>query len=97
MSFSRVYQTFASAEEARRRLAMFAALTYDFKTQTQVVTLLPAPASLDRRNPASIPGMGLTDASLKLGTLKELVQDVIPKTSILWNYILEMLAPEVWK
>lgn len=90
-----VPQTYSSPEEAQRRLAMFVALTFDFKSQAQLVTLLPAPISLDPKDPASIPGMGLTDAALKLGTLTELVQDVLPKNSPLWPYIMDFLAPEV--
>eukprot|EP00193_Tetraselmis_chui_P003648 CAMPEP_0177753620 /NCGR_PEP_ID=MMETSP0491_2-20121128/1560_1 /TAXON_ID=63592 /ORGANISM="Tetraselmis chuii, Strain PLY429" /LENGTH=764 /DNA_ID=CAMNT_0019268923 /DNA_START=37 /DNA_END=2331 /DNA_ORIENTATION=- len=87
--------TYASPEEAQRRLALFAALSYDFITSTQLVTLLPSPISLDRCNPASTPGMGLTEAYLRLGSLEDTIQDVIPRDSPLWPYVLEVLAPEV--
>lgn len=88
-------QTYPSPEEAQRRLAIFVALSYDYLSRTQLVTLLPAPISLDRCNPSSLPGMGLTEAYQHLGSLEDMVQDVIPRDSPLWPYVMELLAPEV--
>jgi len=87
--------TYPSPEEAQRRLAIFVALSYDYLSRTQLVTLLPAPISLDRCNPSSLPGMGLTEAYQHLGSLEDMVQDVIPRDSPLWPYVMELLAPEV--
>uniref|UniRef100_A0A061S2Q8 Uncharacterized protein n=2 Tax=Tetraselmis sp. GSL018 TaxID=582737 RepID=A0A061S2Q8_9CHLO len=85
--------TYSSCREAVNRLALFAALTYDYLTRSQLVTLLPAPIILDRSNPASMPGMGLTDSLRQLGTLEDLVKDVLPRDSALWPYVKEYLAP----